>query len=536
MKKKVWMILLAVMLVFGLVMIGCGGGGGGDGCDCSNPDDCDECEGDCEGCECILAGTTVNELVLFEDGEWNTELGTVTVIELNGQDVEVGPLALTGSNYVVSTNGHMATFRFTIPFDASECVALVVEVTETSASQFGYWAGGYVEFYNETGYDDDGETNNYAKYGYWSEGQAELFDQSNNKANFDGTFTFRFSPANVSESFPTPAIPMDKEQFAGFGIKSSQKLTISRVYLSETTVPATAIALNKTTASISEGDTETLTVDFTPAYASNQNVTWATSNAAVATVADGVVTGVSAGTATITVTSVAQPTLTATCQVTVVAAGLVASVTLDKDSAVLILGETLQLTATVLPANAANPSLTWTSSDEDVATVSNTGLVTSVAEGTATIKATSVSDNTKFAECEINVFDVPAGSIYLGDFGIGGGEDQIEWTATEEQIEAIVNGDVTKILFYLDLDNLSNPGGIGGMQAILMTTGNWGWNQADGDWNWIEVANIENPMEIDFSSIVDDLDLDGDDADGGIRILLQGQPDVLTIKAAFLAP
>ena len=77
-------------------------------------------------------------------------------------------------------------------------------------------------------------------------------------------------------------------------------------------------------------------------------------------------------------------------------------VTLDKQSASLKLGETLQLNATVAPENANNKEITWSSSDEDVITVSKTGLVTPVAIGTA--KVTAKIKNTQLkAECEISV-------------------------------------------------------------------------------------------------------------------------------------
>ena len=59
-------------------------------------------------------------------------------------------------------------------------------------------------------------------------------------------------------------------------------------------------------------------------------------------------------------------------------------------------GETLQLTATVLPEG-ANQGVTWTSSSETNATVSNTGLVTAVKAGNVTITATSTADTTKSA-------------------------------------------------------------------------------------------------------------------------------------------
>ena len=84
----------------------------------------------------------------------------------------------------------------------------------------------------------------------------------------------------------------------------------------ENTVSVTGVELNKSTLSLDEGDTYTLTATVAPADAANKAVTWTSSNSSVATVNNGVVTAVSSGTATITVTTV-DGGKTATCAVTV---------------------------------------------------------------------------------------------------------------------------------------------------------------------------------------------------------------------------
>lgn len=66
-------------------------------------------------------------------------------------------------------------------------------------------------------------------------------------------------------------------------------------------------------------------------------------------------------------------------------------------------GETFTLTATVNPADATNPAIEWSSSDVAVATVDENGVVTAVAEGEATITATSVADPAKTASCKVVV-------------------------------------------------------------------------------------------------------------------------------------
>ena len=70
----------------------------------------------------------------------------------------------------------------------------------------------------------------------------------------------------------------------------------------------------------------------------------------------------------------------------------VESVTLDKAEGVLTVGNTVTVTATVTPDTATNASVTWSSSDEAIATVDSEGKITAVAPGTATITAVSDSN------------------------------------------------------------------------------------------------------------------------------------------------
>ena len=79
------------------------------------------------------------------------------------------------------------------------------------------------------------------------------------------------------------------------------------------------------------------------------------------------------------------------------------SIAVAPSSATLDEGESTSLAAAIAPANATNKAVTWTSSDQAVATVDETGTVTAVATGTATITATSVADSTLTATCSITV-------------------------------------------------------------------------------------------------------------------------------------
>lgn len=93
--------------------------------------------------------------------------------------------------------------------------------------------------------------------------------------------------------------------------------------------------------------------------------------------------------------------LSATTKVTVTTK--VEGITLDKTEGILNVGNTVTITATVAPEEVTNPAVTWSSSDESVATVDETGKVTAVAVGNATITATSEDDNSVSADYELTV-------------------------------------------------------------------------------------------------------------------------------------
>ena len=162
-------------------------------------------------------------------------------------------------------------------------------------------------------------------------------------------------------------------------------------------VQPTGVKLNQTSLALETGNTANLIATVEPAGAVG-SVSWSSSNDAIASVADGVVTAKSAGSATITAKI---STFSATCTVTVTDPYVkVASVTLDKTSLELVEGDAAQLTATVAPDNATDKTVTWKSSDTKVATVSASGEVVAVAEGKATITAAAGDAS---ASCEVAV-------------------------------------------------------------------------------------------------------------------------------------
>ena len=173
------------------------------------------------------------------------------------------------------------------------------------------------------------------------------------------------------------------------------------IYLFVKKVPVTGVTVSPTTKEIAIGEVAQLSATVAPEGASVKTVTWSSSDTSVATVdTSGKVTGVAAGTATITVTTT-DGSFTASCEVTVSAVA-VTGVLLDKTSTTVETSKTKQLTATITPANATNKNVSWSSSNDAVATVDEDGVITGVAEGTATITVTT-EDGNKTATCSVTV-------------------------------------------------------------------------------------------------------------------------------------
>ncbi len=152
------------------------------------------------------------------------------------------------------------------------------------------------------------------------------------------------------------------------------------------TTRVTKVTLEETDISLGVNNTIQLTAQVEPEDAWNQTILWSTSNSKVATVSgNGLVTGLKSGKATITAAS--QDTgKKATCKVTVSVIGVTA-VVLSETSITQYEGTEYQLTATVLPEDATDRTVLWESSNPDIASVDDTGLVSMKQAGMAVITA-----------------------------------------------------------------------------------------------------------------------------------------------------
>ncbi|MFM9825277.1 Ig-like domain-containing protein, partial [Flavobacterium sp.] len=187
-------------------------------------------------------------------------------------------------------------------------------------------------------------------------------------------------------------------------------------------IPVTGITLTPTSLTLSVGSSQQLAATIAPENASNKNITWTSNNTSVTTVsATGMVTAVSVGTATITVTT-EDGGKTATTEITTTNQIFVSSVAVSPTTATIAMGNQQQLTATILPANASNKNMTWTSSNPNVANVSSLGLVTSVAQGTCDITVTT-QDGDQKSIAAITVGPYPESKI------ISNCDSNTDWTS-----------------------------------------------------------------------------------------------------------
>ena len=203
--------------------------------------------------------------------------------------------------------------------------------------------------------------------------------------------------------------------FPSAGIKLSTKTTLRAVALKASLDPANVkaeydfnIAVNevkmeKTSLTLTKGATAQMKATVTPDNATNATIDWSVEPSSVASIdsASGVLTAKGVGEATVTATVGGK---TATCAVKIVDVAATA-ISLAPSTASLTIGESKQLTALMQPDGLVGKTISWTTSDEFIASVSDGGRVTARKAGTATITATVDGVH---ATAVITVEDAPA--------------------------------------------------------------------------------------------------------------------------------
>ncbi len=197
---------------------------------------------------------------------------------------------------------------------------------------------------------------------------------------------------------------------ADTGKKAVCTLTVKKVSVE-------SVSFAKSTYKVNYGESIKLSVEILPANASNQNVTWTSSNTAYAKVTSkGKVTGLKAGTSVTITATTEDGKKVATCKVKVLAVA-VTGVTLDKKAISINVGKSAIITPTVLPANASNKAVTWLSSDPKVASISDQGIVKALKPGTVVVACKTV-DGSFVAYCVVNVSNIAVTAVYLDNSSI----------------------------------------------------------------------------------------------------------------------
>ena len=250
----------------------------------------------------------------------------------------------------------------------------------------------------------------------------------------DTTLTWLSSNTNVATVDQEGNVTAVKEGVATItvttvnGRRAECKITVNKP---SENIPIESVSLDKTTLTLEEQEAETLVATINPSDTTDdKTLTWKSSNPEVATVDNnGKVTAVKEGSATITVTTVNGKE--ATCTVTVTKKPVpIESVSLNKTTLTLEEQQAETLVATINPSDTTDDkTLTWKSSNPEVATVDQEGKVTAVKEGSATITVTTV--NVKEATCTVTVTKkpVPIESVSL---------NKTTLTLEEQQAETLV--------------------------------------------------------------------------------------------------
>ena len=316
-----------------------------------------------------------------------TDEVTVTIYAIDAQDVNQHSEPFDNSSYKNPTT-------VTVTSDKTGPTITNAKITDVSST-------GYTVTCTVT----DAHGVNRVQFPTWTDkkGQDDLLSgwEVNPKASGTrngNTFTFRVKTSdhnNESGTYYTHIYAYDNS-YRGNGS--------GPVMLSATVpvppVEVTGVKLNKTSLSFTgTGSSQTLTATVSPSNATNKTLTWSSSNTSVATVSNGVVKAVGFGTATITAKS--NNGKTASCSVTVNPIQPTGIKATPETSTLYGLNGTVKLSANVMPSNATNKAVTWSSNNTSVATVSSDGTVKAVGYGTAVITAKTVNGLT--SKCTINV-------------------------------------------------------------------------------------------------------------------------------------
>ena len=206
--------------------------------------------------------------------------------------------------------------------------------------------------------------------------------------------------ATVNSTGLVTAVSVGSTYITAISAGDSTKRT---AVLVNVTAPVMQITLNKQSLNLIVSQTEVLTMTITPTTVVNKNVEWSSSDLSIASVnSTGTVTGVGNGTAIISVRS-HQGNLVATCIVTITTP--VQTLTISRNKLTLIVGKGIQLFYSFFPQSSTNPRVIWTISNSKIIQISNSGYVSALSAGTATITATSIENKSLNSSCQVTILE-----------------------------------------------------------------------------------------------------------------------------------
>ena len=238
----------------------------------------------------------------------------------------------------------------------------------------------------------------------------------------------------------------------GTNLSASVDLTVN--------IPPTTIKLDKSSYTFNDTKNMQLKATILPTQASNTKLNWTSDNESVATVdGNGVVTPVKNGTCNITATTADGTNVKGNCNIIVDIKPQV--VGLNKTSYTFNDNQTMKLNATILPSQASDTKLNWTSDNESVATVDGNGVVTPVKSGTCNITATTADGTDIKGNCNITVdFKVTSISFSTTSYTItsvnqtpsfrekispsNAANKSVKWTSSDENVAKVSTNGVIK--------------------------------------------------------------------------------------------
>ena len=172
------------------------------------------------------------------------------------------------------------------------------------------------------------------------------------------------------------------------------------------TINPTKIKIEATVTEVTVDETISLKASFEPTNATEKKVTWSSSDENIAKVSNGTVKGIAVGEVTITVTSNADSSVKDSITITVKEAAKVLPTAVKISGATKVIpGIEEAFWVTFTPSDTTEKAVTWSSSDESIATVDDEGNVTGIAPGKVKISVVSQADENVKAELEIEVLN-----------------------------------------------------------------------------------------------------------------------------------